>query len=92
MEPSLVKLENPEDVHLAYAQAASAIEFILGKAGYEGLREVMRRMAVSSDPGGGGGHPGGSGHELPEFEKEWKEFLAAKELKETGGRRFAITR
>ena len=34
MEPSLIKLDRPEDVQLAYAQAASAIEFILVKAGH----------------------------------------------------------
>ena len=46
MEPSLVKLETPDEVQLAYAQAASAIEFIITKAGHEGLREIMRRMAT----------------------------------------------
>ena len=38
MEPSLISLETPEDVQLAYAQAASAIEFIITKAGHEGLQ------------------------------------------------------
>ena len=44
MEPSLVKLETPEDVQLGYAQAASAIEFIIAKAGHPGLAEIMNRM------------------------------------------------
>ena len=51
MEPSLIKLETPEDVQLAYAQAASAIEFIIAKAGHDGLREIMRRMAASGTKG-----------------------------------------
>ena len=36
MEPSLVKLETPEDVQLAYAEAASAIEFIIDQGGPRG--------------------------------------------------------
>jgi len=85
MEPSLVKLENPEDVHLAYAQAASAIEFIIGKAGYEGLREVMSLMSASASRGAGDALRGVLKVGFTRFEQEWKEFLAAKGLKETGG-------
>ena len=51
MEPSLVKLETPEDVQLAYAQAASAIEFIIAKAGHEGLGKIMKRMAARHQKG-----------------------------------------
>ncbi len=93
MEPSLVKLENPEDVHLAYAQAASAIEFLIGKAGYEGLREVMSRMSASSTRGAGEALKDVLNVGFTRFEREWKEFLAAKGLKEAGGagvRRYKI--
>jgi tetratricopeptide (TPR) repeat protein len=93
MEPSLVKLENPEDVHLAYAQAASAIEFIIGKAGYKGLREVMARMSASATRGAGEALTGVLDMSFSRFEREWKEFLAAKGLKEKGGagvRRYKI--
>ncbi|MDI7261131.1 MAG: peptidase MA family metallohydrolase [Thermodesulfobacteriota bacterium] len=51
MEPSLIQLETPEDVQLAYAQAASAIEFIIAKAGQERLREIMNRMAGTATRG-----------------------------------------
>jgi hypothetical protein len=77
MEPSLVKLENPEDVHLAYAQAASAIEFIIGKAGYAGLREVMSRMSASPTRGAGEALREVLKVGFTRFEQEWKEFLAA---------------
>jgi tetratricopeptide (TPR) repeat protein len=93
MEPSLVKLENPEDVHLAYAQAASAIEFIIGKAGYKGLRKVMERMSTSAARGAGEALSGVLDMGFSRFEREWKEFLAAKRLKEEGGtgvRRYKI--
>ena len=93
MEPSLVKLETPEDVHLAYAQAASAIEFIIGKAGYEGLQEVMIRMSSAPSRGVGDALRGVLNMSFARFEREWKEFLAAKGLKEAGGagvRRYKI--
>ena len=93
MEPSLIKLENPEDVHLAYAQAASAIEFIIVKAGFEGLREVMSRMSASSTRGAGEALRGVLKVGFTKFEQDWKEFLAAKGLKDAGGavvRRYKI--
>ena len=51
MEPSLIHLETPEEVQLAYAQAASAIEFIINSAGYEGLKQVMERNRPDSRNG-----------------------------------------
>ena len=93
MEPSLVKLDTPEDVHLAYAQGASAIEFIITQAGYEGLREVMKKMSASRTRGAGDAIREVLNLSFPGFETEWKKFIAAKELKETGGavvRRYKI--
>jgi len=51
MEPSLIKLDTPEDVQLAYAQGASAIEFIVAKAGHDGLTDIMTRMSKSGTKG-----------------------------------------
>jgi tetratricopeptide (TPR) repeat protein len=85
MEPSLVRLDTPDDVQLAYAQAASAIEFIISKAGHEGLREIMKRMAVSETGGAGDSIRAVMGLEFSEFEKNWKEFLASKNLKGVDG-------
>jgi len=93
MEPSLIKLESPEDVQLAYAQAASAIEFIIRKAGHEGLREIMKRMGTSSTKGASGAIRDVLNLAFDEFERSWKEYLASKELKEVGGvnvRRYKI--
>jgi tetratricopeptide (TPR) repeat protein len=94
MENSFIKLETPEEVQLAYAQAASVIDFILSRAGDQGLQEVMRRMA-------GGRSPEGArlaveqvlGWPFPEFSEKWKESLAQKGLKEMDGvhaRRYKI--
>jgi tetratricopeptide (TPR) repeat protein len=85
MEPSLVKLETPEDVQLAYAQAASAIEFIIAKGGHKGLEEVMKRMAAQRERGAGESIKEVMGLSFNEFEAKWKEYLASKGLKEVGG-------
>jgi len=92
MEPSLVRLETPEEVQLAYAQAASAIEFIIAR-GSQGPGEIMRRMAASSKGGVSSPISEVLGMRFSEFEEKWKEFLASKGLKETVGanvRRYKI--
>jgi tetratricopeptide (TPR) repeat protein len=83
MEPSLVQLDTPEDVQLAYAEAASAIHFIITKVGQNGLGRLMRRMAFSSNSGAGEAVKEILGLEFVEFEKEWKVFLASLGLKES---------
>jgi tetratricopeptide (TPR) repeat protein len=93
MEPSLIKLETPEDVQLAYAQAASAIEFIIAKARHEGLREIMKRMTTYKERGASEPIKDVLGVSFNEFENKWKEYLASKGLKEVGGvnvRRYKI--
>jgi tetratricopeptide (TPR) repeat protein len=85
MEPSLVKLDTPEDVQLAYAQAASAIEFIIAKSGHKGLEEVMKRMASQRERGAAESIKEVMGFSFNEFETKWKEYLASKGLKEVGG-------
>jgi tetratricopeptide (TPR) repeat protein len=93
MEPSLIKLETPEDVQLAYAQAASAIEFIIAKAKQEGLREIMKRMTTYKERAASESIKDVLGVSFNQFENEWKEYLGSKGLKEAGGasvRRYKI--
>ncbi len=85
MEPSLVRLENPEDVQLAYAEAASAIEFILMKSGYDGLQNVMSQMASTNQKGAGEAIQEVLGLPFSEFEENWKGFLSSKGYKEIAG-------
>ena len=85
MEPSLIRLETPEDVQLAYAQSASAIEFIIAKAGGKGVQEIMSRMANANTRGASEPIREVLGLEFSEFEQKWKEFLASKELKKVEG-------
>jgi tetratricopeptide (TPR) repeat protein len=85
MEPSLIKLDTPEDVQLAYAQAASAIEFIVARAGHQGLAEIMNRMGMYTEKGASAPIKAVLGLNFQEFEGSWKEFLKAKGLKERSG-------
>ena len=85
MEPSLIRLETPEDVQLAYAQAASAIEFIIARAGHERFREIMNRMAGATTRGASEAIREVLGLQFSEFEEKWREYLASKELKTVDG-------
>jgi tetratricopeptide (TPR) repeat protein len=87
MEPSLIHLETPEEVQLAYAQAASAIEFIINSVGYEGLKQVMNAMARTRKKGAGDAIKEVLGFEVSEFEEKWAQFLASKELAPLAGAR-----
>ncbi|MFB0508695.1 MAG: tetratricopeptide repeat protein [Thermodesulfobacteriota bacterium] len=81
MEPSLIHLETPEEVQLAYAQAASAIEFISNSVGHEGLKKIMDLMAQTKTKEAGESIKEGMGLEFSAFEEKWAEYLASKELK-----------
>lgn len=85
MEPSLVRLETAEDVQLAYAQAASAVEFIITKTGHEGLKQIMGRMAISNQRGASESIKDVMDLNFSEFESGWKEFLASRGFKEVEG-------
>jgi tetratricopeptide (TPR) repeat protein len=85
MEPSLIYLDTPEDVQLAYAQAASAIEFIVQGIGYEGLKRIMGRMALSKSEGAAESIQEVMGINFGEFERKWTAYLAAKDLKPVAG-------
>lgn len=80
MEPSLVHLETPEEVQLAYAQAASAIEFIINRVGREGLKQVIAAMAHNRTDGAGDAIRQVLGLEVSDFEQKWVEFLASMKL------------
>ena len=84
MEPSLIYLETPEQVQLAYAEAASAVDFINQSKGKSGVRELLATLNEKSTP------------EAIEkifdisfdaFVTQWKSFLKNKNLKEIEGSR-----
>ena len=84
MEPSLIYLETPEEVQLAYAEAASAIDFVVQSRGHAGIRELLSEL---------GKRPTQEaiekvlGSPYAVFETQWKNFIKAKGLKEIEGSR-----
>ena len=90
MEPSLIHLETPEQVQLAYAEAASAVDFINQSKGPTGIRELL---GVLNDRPTPEAIEKIYGMSFDAFETKWKGFLKAKGLKEIEGsrvRRFKV--
>ena len=86
MEPSLVKLETTYQVQLGYAEAASAIDFIVNRLGFEGLPLLLQELQQA--PEGEGAAEAIArlmGFGFDAFEKEWRQYLTARGLKAHDG-------
>jgi len=84
MEPSLIRLETPEQVQLAYAEAASAVDFINQSKGRAGIRELLSTLQEKPTPEA---IEKVFGMSFDVFESRWKNFLKSKGLKEIEGSR-----
>ena len=84
MEPSLIHLESPEQVQLAYAEAASAIDFINQSKGKAGIRELLGALADRPTPEA---IEKVFGMSFDAFESRWKSYLKSKGLKPVEGSR-----
>ena len=84
MEPSLIYLETPEQVQLAYAEAASAVDFINSSKGRNGVRELLAALTDKSTPEA---IEKMFGLSFDAFESQWKGFLKNKGLKPIEGSR-----
>jgi len=84
MEPSLIHLETPEQVQLAYAEAASAVDFINQSKGRASVRELMAALHEKPTPEA---IEKVFGMSFDVFESRWKNFLKSKGLKEIEGSR-----
>ena len=84
MEPSLIHLESPEQVQLAYAEAASAVEFINQSKGQRGMRELMAALIDRPAPEA---IEQVYAMSFSNFESRWKSFLKDKGLKGVEGSR-----
>jgi tetratricopeptide (TPR) repeat protein len=85
MEPSLVKLDTSYQVQLGYAEAASAIDFIVHRIGSEGLVRILRDLQQTQDDAATATIARIMGLEFTEFQEQWQRFLAAKNLQEHQG-------
>lgn len=84
MEPSLIHLETPEQVQLAYAEAASAVDFMNQVKGKAGIRGVFVALNDQSTPAA---IEKVFGMPFTTFETSWKAFLKNKKLKPIEGSR-----
>jgi len=84
MEPSLIHLDTPEQVQLAYAEAASAVDFINQSKGKAGVRELLATLKDKPTPEA---VEKVYGMGFDAFETKWKAFLKAKGLKTIEGAR-----
>jgi tetratricopeptide (TPR) repeat protein len=84
MEPSLIHLDTPEQVQLAYAEAASAVDFINSSKGQSGVRELMTALIDRPTPDA---IEKVYALSFGDFENRWKSFLKSKGLKGIEGSR-----
>jgi tetratricopeptide (TPR) repeat protein len=84
MEPSLIHLDTPEQVQLAYAEAASAVDFINQSKGKAGVRDLLATLKDKPTPEA---VEKVYGMGFDAFETKWKAFLKAKGLKPIEGTR-----
>lgn len=84
MEPSLIHLETPEQVQLAYAEAASAVDFIHTSKGRNGVRSLLAALNDKPIPDA---IENMFGLSFDAFESQWKNFLKKKGLKPIEGSR-----
>ncbi len=85
MDPSLVKLETTYHVQLAYAEAASAIDFIVQQRRNEGLVQVLQALRQSQDGSAAAAVAQIMGLSFEAFQEHWRQFLLAKQLQEHEG-------
>lgn len=85
MEPSLVKLESTYQVQLAYAEAASAIDFIVDQLGTTGLVRILRELQQTEDEGATNTIARLMGYDATQFEQKWRQFLTDKHLQAHDG-------
>ncbi|HEU4341192.1 MAG TPA: tetratricopeptide repeat protein [Candidatus Binatia bacterium] len=84
MEPSLIHLETTEQVQLAYAEAASAIDYINHSKGKPGIRDLLAALNDRPTPEA---IEKTFGLSFETFQVRWKDFLKSKGLKEIEGSR-----
>ena len=85
MDPSLVKLDTTYQVQLAYAEASSAIDFIVQQRGAPGLVRVLQELRQSKDGGAAEAVTQVMGMPFDAFQEHWRQFLTAKQLQEYQG-------
>jgi len=79
MHPSMAKLPSAEDATLAFAEVENAIAYLYEKGGMPALRDALKRVAAGEDARQAVAAAAGGG--WPEFERDWRAFMAAQHYK-----------
>ena len=85
MDPSLVKLDTTYQVQLAYAEASSAIDFIVQQRGAEGLLGVLQALRQTQEGGAAEAVARVMGMAFDTFQEQWRQFLVAQAAPGTPG-------
>ncbi len=85
MDPSLVKLDTTYQVQLAYAEASSAIDFIVQQLGAQGVVRVLAELRQVKGGGAAEAVTRVMGVPFGTFQEHWRQFLTAKQLQEHQG-------
>src|SRR5262249_16449629 len=85
MDPSLVKLDSTYQVQLAYAEASSAIDFIVQQLGAQGVIRVLVELRQAKGGSAAEAVTRVMGVPFDTFQEQWRQFLAAKQLQEHQG-------
>jgi tetratricopeptide (TPR) repeat protein len=81
MDPSLVRLDTPREVSLAFAECATAVDFIVARAGADGLRAFLRRIGELPRGRTRDALQETIGLDFPAFEEAWKRHVAGMGLR-----------
>jgi tetratricopeptide (TPR) repeat protein len=85
MEPSLVKLDTTYQVQLGYAEAASAIDFIMNRRGAKGLITILRDLSQHQQDSATDAIAHVMSLTFSDFQTQWRQFLVNKKLREHNG-------
>jgi tetratricopeptide (TPR) repeat protein len=80
-----VKLDTTYQVQLAYAEASSAIDFIVKQRGAEGLLGVLQALRQTQEGGAAEAVARVMDMAFDTFQEQWRQFLVAKQLQEHQG-------
>jgi tetratricopeptide (TPR) repeat protein len=83
MSPSMAKLPSQEDTALAFAEVYTAVEYLHGKFGWNGLRQLLAEIGRGTGDIRALGSVYGGGY--AEFERGWKTWLRGKKLRSRAG-------
>ena len=86
MDPSLVQLSGPEEVRLAFAESAAAVDFLLRRWKMEGMRRLLAALSSAEKPTARSNlYKDAIGMGMEEFEEAWLVYLREQDYREVPG-------